>query len=89
MSEGVQVKMDDTTVTIEVEDFYISFSKLTGMGRDEIEVIVHGHGLHGYEVVNSKTLLGALKALEASHDKRRTHAEGRERWKQSVNSYLQ
>lgn len=77
--------MVDSVVAVELGDNVdLMFSKPTELDRDQIDVVLLGTKENITATVNSKTLLGALKALEAGHDRRKVHEEGRERWQDSM-----
>lgn len=75
-----QVTIKETSVVIDLGAMYIMFSKPTELDTDTIEVLLYGNGETISVTVNSKTIVGALKALETSHDRRKAHERGRERW---------
>ena len=75
-----QVTINDTSVVIGLGDMDIMFSKPTELDTDTIEVLLFGNGETISVTVNSKTIVGALKALDTSHDRRKAHERGRERW---------
>lgn len=79
-----QLKLNETYVVIDLGVVDVMFYKPTELDQDKIIVEVYGAGETISVTVNSKTLLGALKALEAGHDSRSVHEEGRERWQASM-----
>lgn len=79
-----QVTINDTRVVIGLGSIDIIFSKPTELDTDTIEVLLFGNGETISVMVNSKTLMGALKALETNHDRRKAHERGRERWETSM-----
>lgn len=66
------------------DNIELMFSKPTELDKDQIDVVLLGTKEIIAATVNSKALLGGLKALEAGHDRRRVHEEGRERWQASM-----
>lgn len=79
-----QVTINETSVVIDLGAMDIMFSKPTELDTDTIEVILYGNGETISGTVNSKTIMGALKALETSHDRRKANERGRERWESSM-----
>lgn len=79
-----QVTINETSVVIDLGAMEIMFSKPTELGTDTIEVLLYGNGETVSVTVNSKTIVGALKALETSHDRRKANERGRERWETSM-----
>lgn len=85
MSKVGRVTVGDSVVGVELGDNVdLMFSKPTGLDRDQVDVVLLGTKGNITATVNSKTLLGALKALEADHDRRKVHEEGRKRWQSSM-----
>lgn len=79
-----QVTINETSLVIDLGAMEIMFSKPTELDTDTIEVLLYGNGETIWATVNSKTIMGALKALEAGHDRRKVHEGGRERWETSM-----
>lgn len=79
-----QVKLYETMAVIDMGDVDVMFYKPTEIGRDEITIEILGVGKTIDVTINSKTLLGMLKALETGHDRRKAHEEGRKRWQNSM-----
>lgn len=85
MSKTGRVTVGDVAMIVELGDGVdLMFSKPTELDRDQIDVVLLGTKENITATVNSKTILGALKALEAGHDRRKVHEEGRERWQNSM-----
>ena len=85
MSDVGRVTVGDSAMVVELGDnIKLMFSKPTALDRDQIDVVLLGTKENITATVNSKTILGGLKALEAWHDRRRVHEEGRERWQASM-----
>lgn len=85
MSNVGRITIGETAVIVELgNNIDLVFSKPTNLDRDQVDVVLLGTKENISATVNSKSILGALKALEAGHDKRKVHKEGRERWKASM-----
>ena len=85
MSKVGRVTVGDSAMIVELGDnIDLMFSKPTALDRDQIDVVLLGTKENVTATVNSKTILGALKALEAGHDRRKVHEEGREKWQASM-----
>ena len=85
MSNVGRLTIGESTVIVELgNNIDLMFSKPTELDRDQIDVVLLGTQENITATVNSKSILGALKALEAGHDRRKVHEEGRERWQNSM-----
>lgn len=85
MSNVGRVTIREMAIIVELgNNIELMFSKPTELDRDQVDVVLLGTKENISVTVNSKTILGALKALEAGHDKRKVHEEGRDRWKSSM-----
>lgn len=79
-----QVMITDTSVVIDVGEMSIMFSAPTEMDIGKVDVLLFGNGQPITGTVDIKTIVGALKALETSHDRRKANERGRERWETSM-----
>lgn len=85
MSTGGRLILNQESIVIELGDEVgIMFTKPTAIDRDQVDVLLLGTEERLMVSVNSKTLMGALRALEVGHDVRKVHEEGREKWQVSM-----
>ena len=79
-----QIKLYESYAVVDMGAVDVILYKPTELERDKIIIEVHGAGETKGVTINSKTLMGTLRALEAEHDRRKVHEEGRERWQNSM-----
>lgn len=84
MSRDAQVHVCESSVIIEMGDMSIMFSAPTELGTGKVDVLLLGNGQPIHATVDSKTIMGALKALDVGHVKRKLHKEAELRWKISI-----
>lgn len=82
-----QIILHEKYAVIDMGVVDVIFYKPAEVERGKIIVEVYGAGETKQVTINSNTLIGALKALEAGHDRLKVYKEGRERWQNSTKQY--